>query len=126
MNNLLRHICIQKATQIFKHSNVKRAKVSAIAISRGGKIIAFTTNRRIYGDKHRFTQHAEERLIIKLQKIKAFQRFGKITILVIRFNSRGIAMAKPCLDCQRILSQYNTEVFYTANDGLIKRLRMSN
>lgn len=102
-----------------KYSNVKRAKVSAIAFSHSGEIIATAHNRRILGQVGIFTQHAETNLIHKLNKLKAFNRFKDITILVLRISSYGITMAKPCSKCQNLLRQYPVNVSYSGWDGQI-------
>ncbi len=109
----------QIAIKIAKYSNVKRGKISAIALSHSGEIIATAHNRRIYGIKNKFTQHAEENLIHKLNKLKAFERFKNITILIIRINIFGISMAKPCWKCQKFLKQYPVHILYSGWDGQI-------
>lgn len=109
----------QTAIKTAKYSNVKRGKVSAVAFSHSGKIIATAHNRRICGIKNKFTQHAEENLIRKLNKLKAFDRFKNITILVIRVSSYGITMAKPCIKCQNLLKQYPVNILYSDWSGTI-------
>lgn len=87
-----------------------------------GKIIAVAHNRRLDGHKNKWTQHAEEVLIQKLRKLKAFDRFDDITILVMRINQSGIALAKPCKRCRSMLKDYPLTVFYTDADKSIKAL----
>lgn len=107
------------AIKTAKYSNVKRAKVAAIAISGSGEIIATAHNRRINGDKTKFTQHAEDVLIQKLNKLNAFIRFKNITILVIRINKLGISMAKPCQKCSKLLKNYPVKILYSGWDQQI-------
>ncbi len=107
------------AIRIARYSNVKRAKVSAIAFSHSGEIIASAHNRRVCGIPGIWTEHAEEVIIYKLNKLKAFNRFKNITILVIRVNARGITMSKPCKKCQTLLKQYPISVLYSGWDGQI-------
>lgn len=109
----------QRAIKIARYSNVKRAKVSAIAFSGSGQIIAAAHNRRVYGHKNKFTQHAEEVLLYKLDKLNAFKRFSNITILVIRINTGGISMAKPCQQCKKLLSKYPVKILYSGWDRQI-------
>lgn len=104
------------------YGNVKRAKVGAIAVSPNGHIIATAHNRRVRGIPGKYTEHAEEVLLHKLDRIKAWDRFGEIHILVIRVNSTGITIAKPCYKCQILLSSYPVKVFYADRDGSIKKL----
>lgn len=110
---------IEIAIKAAKYSNIKRGRVSALAFSHSGEIIAIAHNRRVSGQVGKFTQHAEENLINKLNKIKAFDRFKNITILVIRISSYGITMAKPCKNCQKLLKQYPVSILYSGWDGQI-------
>lgn len=112
----------EKAIKVAKYGNVKRGKVAAIAFSHSGGIIAIAHNRRIHGVKNKFTQHAEEVLIHKLHRLKAFDRFKNITILVTRISSYGITMAKPCKNCQKLLKQYPVNVLYSDWSGTINPL----
>lgn len=107
------------AIKVARYSNVKRAKVSAIAFSSSGEIITTAHNRRVCGKKNIFTQHAEEVLIQKLNKLRAFSRFKDITILVIRVNASGLSMAKPCSKCKKILEQYHVNILYSGWDKQI-------
>jgi hypothetical protein len=96
--------------------------MSAVAFSKGGQIIATASNQRIMGQDRKFSIHCEEALIRKLEKLNAFRRFKGITIFVMRINKFGIAMAKPCRNCKKLLFKYNVGVLFTNNDGKIKRL----
>lgn len=113
---------IDTAERIAKYSKIKRAKVSAIAFTPNGNIIATAHNRRVSGTPNKYTEHAEEVLIHKLNRIRAWSRFGNIIILVTRVNTRGLVMAKPCVKCQNILSKYPVIVFYTNHTGVTERL----
>jgi len=110
----------ETAARIAGYSNVKRAKVSAIAFSKSGQIIATSHNRRISGRKGKWTQHAEEVLLEKLHRLKAFDRFKDITILVTRINKAGATMAKPCANCQKLLDKHPVHVIYSDWDGNIQ------
>lgn len=110
----------ETAARIAGYSNVRRAKVSAIAFSKSGQIIATAHNRRVSGQKGKYTQHAEEVLIEKLHRLKAFDRFKGITILVLRINKAGITMAKPCKKCRKLLDKYPVNIIYSDWDGIIR------
>jgi len=105
-----------------RYANVKRAKISAVAFTSGGEVIATAHNRRVYGHPTKWTEHAEEVLVQKLERLKAFQRFGKITILVLRVCATGLTIAKPCHGCQKLLGRYNVSVMYSSRNGDIIKL----
>jgi len=113
----------EKAIRVANYSNVKKAKVAAIALTSSGQIIAFAHNKRISGNPKKFTQHAEEVLIQKLNKLRAFDRFKNIIILVIRINIFGLSMAKPCNKCQKLLQEYPANILYSGWDQQIYRLK---
>jgi len=113
---------IKIAQKIAQFSNIKRAKVSAIAFSSSGHVIAMAHNRRINCGDDRWTEHAEESLINKLNRINAWQRFKNISILVLRMSAHGISMAKPCSRCQLLLKKYPVKIMYTDSDGTIQPL----
>jgi hypothetical protein len=114
---------LEKAKKIASKSDVLRAKLSAIAFSKRGHVISFAHNRTVYGRWNKWTEHAEEVLIKKLNKLKAFDRYDDITMLVFRFNTQGIKMAKPCAKCCKIIKKYNISVFYTTDNGILEHLR---
>lgn len=120
MENQKRIINIGK--RITKYGNVKRAKVAAIALAKNGNIIAFAHNRRLDGDTTQWTQHAEEALVAKLEKIKAFDRFDDITVFVMRVNKSGISMAKPCRRCEKLLSSKKVKILYTDWNSCIQEM----
>lgn len=111
---------LEMGTKIAQFGNVKKARMSAIAFTKSGRILAHSSNRKVMGKENIFSVHAEEGLIRKLEKIQAFARFRDISILVMRINKFGIAMAKPCNKCARLLRKYPVTVFYTDIDGQIK------
>lgn len=117
-------ISTEVAVRVAKYSNVKKAKVSAIAFeTKSGRIIATAHNRKIDGHRFKYSVHAEEALINKLSRLKAFDRFKRITILVLRVNSAGISMAKPCKKCAKLLSKYDITVFYSGWDREIHKFK---
>jgi len=111
------HIAL--ATKVAGYSDIIKARMSAIALTKSGKVICAASNRRLLGDYVNWSLHAEAALIKKLNKLKAFDRYKDITIFVFRISVKGISMAKPCLKCQRLLSKYNVEVLYTTDNGSI-------
>ena len=106
-----------------EYTDVKRGRVSAIAFTKNGHIITKAHNQKTPGNKSQWTIHAEENLLKKLIKINAFHRFGDIIILVMRFSSNGVSMAKPCMNCMKQLRKYNVSVFYTGEDGQILEIK---
>lgn len=109
-------------TRTALYANVKRAKVSAVAFTSSGEIIATAHNRKVCGHPGKWTEHAEEVLIQKLERLRAFQRFNNITILVLRVCATGLAIAKPCPKCQRLLDRYKVSILYSSRTGEIKKL----
>ena len=107
------------AIKVANYSNVRSGRLSAIAFSRSGELITTAHNRKVYGDKRKFTQHAEEVLLYKLRRLNAFERFSDITILVVRVNTYGVSMAKPCKRCHKLLSQYPVNILYSGWDKQI-------
>jgi hypothetical protein len=88
---------------VSERSNVRCANVSAIAFwGRGRKVVA--TNRRGSGASSPFSLHAEERLIRKLLKLKAIERWGMPSVAVYRYRKDGtLGNSFPCTGCQRQL-----------------------
>ncbi len=116
---------IKKLIKTAGKSKVK-CKVAALALSRTGDIIAHTSNKPFRGSDSKFTIHAEEGLIDKLRRLKAFERLrGRITVIVLRLaQDDRIRNAKPCENCQKILNQYKSRinVLFTRDDGAIGQL----
>jgi hypothetical protein len=113
---------MRKAMKVANSSDIIKAKMSALAISRGGGIIATASNRRLTGNYVEWSLHAEAALIKKLNRLCAFDRYRDITIFVFRISSKGVSMAKPCLKCQKMLERYPVKIFYTNASGTIERL----
>ena len=105
-------------------SDVKRAKLVAIAFRKNGSFITSAINQIFRGNKNKFSVHAEEALIKKLKKLRARERYGPITVLVMRWSKGyGWKIAKPCASCERQLRDYGiVSVLFTSNDGSIKEL----
>jgi len=113
---------LKLAERVANYSNVRRAKVSAIAMTPSGQIISYAHNRRIESHPKKWTEHAEMVLLSKMNKMKIFDRIGKITIVVMRFSSKGVDMAKPCARCSEELRKYPISIFYSSRNGQIIKL----
>ncbi len=102
-------------------SNVKKSKHLAIGFRKNGSFIASATNQLIQGQNNKFSLHAEEALILKLRKIKAKERFGPLTVLVMRWSpSAKWSLSRPCKQCQRLLEEYGIDtILFTTNEGKI-------
>jgi len=116
--------CVGVGKKAASYANVRRAKLCAIAVTLSGRVVAVAHNRRTDGDKNRWTEHAEECLIRKIKRTKAIERFGKLILFVMRINTRGLVMAKPCEKCQSMLTKLGNDiiVYYTDDEGKIKKL----
>ena len=110
--------CVRKALT----SDVKKSKHLAIAFRRNGSLISSATNQLILGNPNQFSIHAEISLINKLHKIKAKERFGNITILVMRFSKQhGWRLSRPCPNCKRILEKYGVDtILFTVNNEKVE------
>jgi hypothetical protein len=113
---------IRVAEKIARQGNVVKARMACIAIARGGDIICSSSNRLLQGNYIRFSEHCEEGIIRKLNKLNAFNRFHNISLFVFRISSLGVRIAKPCKNCQRLISKYPLKVFYTTSSGKIEKL----
>lgn len=83
-------------------------KFLAIALSHSGHIIAASSNAKGSGIVSKLSIHAEEFLIKKLLKIKAWHRFKGIQIVVLRNSySKGWHQVKPCSKCRTYLSNFD-------------------
>ena len=73
------------------------------------------------GHPSKFTIHAEENLIKKLIKIRAKERFGDISILVLRWcKTKKWTNAKPCSKCLNEMNKYGIdEIYYSDEKGRI-------
>jgi cytidine deaminase len=120
---------INKTASKLADCDVRRARMIALAFNaKSGNLITTATNRVIRGCTDKFTIHAEDFLIYKLRKINAFDRFKKITMLVIRHaKEKGWTMAKPCSKCQDLIRQTKIfSVYYTNSDGQIEELKLNS
>jgi len=109
-----------------RYSNVRKAKMAAMAISTSGQLIAYAHNTKACGSERRWSFHAEENLIKKLVKLNAFSRFDHINILIIRMTKVGISMAKPCKKCQELLHRYPVTIYYSDWEGKICNEKTNN
>jgi len=115
---------VRRLIKTAKKSDVIKCKVAAIAISQSGEVITHANNRTCRGPNKKWTYHAEEMLIRKLNKLKAFDRFrGKITVIILRLDKQErIRDSKPCDACQEFLIPYlNKLSIYFTTDGGFKR-----
>ena len=116
------------AIDVAKKSDVTRGKVGAVCFTNTKNVIAFAHNKIVYGKTHKriFTVHAEVSLLAKLVRLRASSRFGlkNLNILVVRYKPEtdGLAIAKPCANCQHYLKLAGVRVFYTDANGDIMPL----
>lgn len=114
---------IKKAIKEANRSKVRRGKVGAVLFNNSGHVICSAHNHPYYGHGNKFTIHAEEALINKLEKINALYRYGEnLNVLVVR-SRRGLNMlgnSKPCNNCARLLSNYSFDIYYSNEDGIIE------
>ena len=103
------------------YSNVKKSRHIAVAFKKNGSFIASAINKLIQGQNNKFSLHAEEALILKLKKIKAKERFGPLTVLIMRWSpSAKWTLSRPCKACQRLLEEYGIDtILFTTNEGYI-------
>ncbi len=103
------------------YSNVLKSKHIALAFRKNGSLITLATNQLIKGHKSKFSLHAEEALIIKLKKLRARERLGPLTVLVMRWSSLNkYCLSKPCKNCRRLLEEYGIHtILFTTNEGNI-------
>lgn len=106
---------------------VKGFKLVALALRNGFPIAAACNRWSDNGTISEWSEHAEERLVRKLIRINAINRFrGKLSVLVLRFGGVGhgtLRMAKPCGRCQLLLNAAGiTEVSYSDVNGNIKEM----
>ncbi len=115
----------RRLTKTAKKSDVIKCKVAAIAISQSGGVIAHANNRTCRGPNKKWTYHAEEMLIRKLRRLKAFSRFrGKITVIILRLDKKErVRDSKPCDTCQDFLAPYlsRLNIFFTTDSGFIRK-----
>lgn len=102
-------------------SDVKKAKLVAVAFRSNGNIICSAVNRGYWGCKDKFTIHAEEFLIKKLNKIKTRERNDDINVLVARWSvEKQWTKAHPCKKCLKALLDYGVKnILYTDETGAV-------
>lgn len=112
---------LSKIKKKLKNSDVRRAKIIALAFNNNGHLLSFSTNKVIMGHPRKWTIHAEEGLIKKLIKLRAKERFGKIDILIMRWcKTKKWTNAKPCSKCMKAMNKYGIdEIYYTNENGKI-------
>ena len=82
-------------------------------VIKGGKTLAIGYNN---GKKHAEV-HALTQLTVKQAK-------GG-DLIVVRVNKKGLAMSKPCKNCQATIMLYGIKrVYYTDSDGNIQKLML--
>jgi hypothetical protein len=92
--------------KIRKDCTVTSAMLVALAFS-GRHLVACDTNRRLEGFGERRSIHAEEMLLRKLHKIRAMERLGKLTVIVLRVKRDGsLGSAMPCKSCMEALGNF--------------------
>ena len=91
--------------------NVKRGKVSALALSPSmNRIICKIHNAKVMGHKNRWTLHAEERLLLRFR--------GKVPVmLVYRAKKDGPGNSKPCYKCMRLIEEASVKRIIFFQDG---------
>ena len=119
---------LKSATIAAKKSDVVRGKVGAVCFTNTGHVLVRAHNKVVYGQTHKkkWTIHAEMALISKLIRVRAVSRYGikNLNILVIRYKPevKGLAIAKPCINCRHYLNLTGINVYYSDNNGKIKML----
>ena len=117
--------CVKK----IEKCTVKRAQHLAVAFTSSGHILCYSVNkgyecivdRKNYQNYERFSVHAEQSLIDKLQRMKIRERFQKVHLLSIRFcKIKGFCISKPCSACQEEIDKFNfSEVYYCDRKGRV-------
>lgn len=106
--------------KIRRSCTVENGRLCAFAFTSSGHIIALETNRRsTTGEITNWSIHSEEFLIKKLYKLRARERYGKIDILVARWDKHGgWRLAKPCPKCESMMKDYGIrKISYTNELG---------
>lgn len=119
MNSMI----LRKAGNQLKHCDVKGAKVVAVACTYNGMPLFAVSNRRSKGRVSKWTKHAEERALERIERFGGEEDKG-INLFVMRFHADGsLAIAKPCPGCEKLLKNSNLwEVWYTNERGDFERL----
>ena len=111
---------IDRAIKSAKCSDVIRGKIGAVLFNSNYHIICYAHNSTFWGSNRFRTIHAEEALLNKAYKIKAFERYGnRLNMLVVRWRkSNTLSLAKPCINCAKILHK-NLRIYYSDDKGKI-------
>ena len=111
---------IEKATALARKSNVKRAKIGAILVTSSGQVIATAYNTRLDGYKPKFTIHAEEFVLLKANRMKAFDRFQNKELIMVttRWSKTGKCQSRPCPNCLKEIYRHGIKtIIYTDHSG---------
>lgn len=117
---------INEAIRAASLSDVIRGKIGAVLFRDNGHIIAKAHNVTFHGSNRFRTIHAEEALIQKAWKIRAIDRYGSnLNVLVLRYvpGTNRISNAKPCANCQRVLSKTPFTVYNSTEEGTIEKFK---
>ena len=113
---------LQRAIKEAKQSPVIRGKVGAVIFTRSGNIIASASNTIFYGQKNKWTVHAEEAVVKKVINFRSRSELGRLFILVVRYKvgSDSLGIAKPCARCTALLKWAGIKAFFTDENGNIQ------
>ena len=118
----MKSFIIQKALATAKNSEMERGKVGAVLFTNSGNILAFANNVYFDGSDIKRSVHAEEFVLSKAIKIRAFARYNNLNLLVVRYkiSNDKLAMAKPCKNCQKLIERFpELTVYYSNEQGKI-------
>lgn len=122
---MIKNNVIQKALATAKNSSMERGRVGAVLFTNSGHIITFASNVYYDDNTEKRSIHAEEYCISKTVKLRAISRYKKLNLLVVRYKTSndGLAMAKPCIKCERLLQRFpEITVYYSNEKGDICKL----
>jgi len=122
---MIKNNVIQKALSSAKNSQMERGRIGAVLFTNSGYVITFASNVYYDGDSDKRSIHAEEYVLSKMLKISAISRYKKINLLVVRYkmSNNNLAMAKPCINCQKLLKRFpELTVYYSNEKGKICEL----
>ena len=115
----------KKLSGLFPHDNSKNVKGHISAITKGGKVIAYAESSlagtQQLGEFGR-SCHAEI-AVLKRINLDDKRKVSKYTLWNIRWTKDGkIANSKPCLNCQKVLSQMGIKniIFSDSNGNFYK------
>ena len=113
---------LTKAIECAKRSQVVRGKVGAVIFTRSGNIVSSASNTIFYGQKNKWTIHAEEMAFRKIINLRSRNELGKLYILVVRYkpSQDKMALARPCPRCTALLKWAGIKAFFTDENGNIQ------